>query len=463
MSTETLSQQEIDALFSGAGGSAAASSPQPAPQRERADDVQIYDFRRPNLISKDRLRALDAMYALMCKSIEGWLTARSRSQIELELVGIEHFNYGEFVFSLPSPCSSFVFDIADGGQQGLIDFGREFAFFLVDRLLGGSGAPLVQDRVLTPLERMVVRIAADQIAAQLNDVWKDHVQLGLVMSRFESMPEMLRTANREDPVLVANVKVRGAGFESPLVLCLPFAVLEKFFTGYGSQRVQAGRGNARERELDRVAVEQSLRSAAVPVSARFPTVAISMHDLAHLQPGNTMATGLPHDAELHVHVGNERRFIGLPGRAGTRVAVRIKDTVESSPLGGAAIPSTRLSIMATTTLESKAAAESAPAAGVKFTEMEATGGVTGASALSSLFKLTLPVTIELGRAQMTVQEVLDLARGSVIQLDRLVGEPVDVLVGDRRFAEGEVVVIGEHFGVRITRIISAQAALEGAR
>jgi len=346
----------------------------------------------------------------------------------------------------------------------VVDLRREFAFFVVDRLLGGSGSPLVQDRVLTPLERMVVRIAADQIAAQLNDVWKDHVQLGLTMSRFEHMPEMLRVANREDPVLVANVKVRGAEFESPLVLCLPFAVLEKFFSGYGMQRVQAGRGNAHEREQDRVAVEQSLRLATVPVAARFPTVAISMHDLAYLQPGHTMATALPHDAELNVYIGNERRFIGAPGRAGTRLAVRIKELVEPSPLsGGSAVPSTRLSIMATTTMDAKAAAESAPAAGVKFTEMEATGGVTGASALSSLFRLTLPVTIELGRAQMTVQEVLDLARGSVVQLDRLVGEPVDVLVGDRRFAEGEVVVIGEHFGVRITRIISAQAALEGAR
>jgi flagellar motor switch protein FliN len=310
---------------------------------------------------------------------------------------------------------------------------------------------------------MVVRIAADQVAAQLNDVWKDHVQLGLTMSRFESMPEMLRVANREDPVLVANVKVRGTGFESPLVLCLPFSVLEKFFSGYGTQRVLAGRGNPRERELDREAVEESLRQASVPVAARFPTVAISMHDLAYLQPGHTMATALPHDAELHVYIGRERRFIGAPGRAGTRIAVRIKDVVESPPPSGGAVPSTRLSIMATTAMDPKAAAESAPAAGVKFTEMEATGGVTGASALSSLFKLTLPVTIELGRAQMTVQEVLDLARGSVVQLDRLVGEPVDVLVGDRRFAEGEVVVIGEHFGVRITRIISAQAALEGAR
>jgi flagellar motor switch protein FliM len=463
VSSETLSQQEIDALFNGGATTETEAAPVEQPARPRADDVQVYDFRRPNLISKDRLRALEAMYGLMCKSIESWLTARVRAQIELELVGVEHFNYGEFVFSLPSPCSAYVFDISESGQQALIDFGRDFAFFLVDRLLGGSGTPLVQDRVLTPLERMVVRIAADQIATELNSVWKEHVGLGLTMSRFESMPEMLRTSNREDPVLVANLMVKGASFESPLVLCLPFAVLEKFFTGSGSHRVISTHGTPQERQFDRTAIEQSLRGAHVPVSARFPTAAVAMQDLAYLQVGQTMMTGLPHDVELDVWVGPQRKYIGLPGRAGNRIAVRLKEPVDSSPSQGAAIPSTRLSIMSTTTYEAEAAAETAPASGVKFTEMEATGGATGASALSSLFRLTLPVTIELGRAQMTVQEVLDLTRGSVIQLDRLVGEPVDVLVGDRRFAEGEVVVVGEQFGVRITRIISAQAALEGAR
>jgi flagellar motor switch protein FliN/FliY len=75
--------------------------------------------------------------------------------------------------------------------------------------------------------------------------------------------------------------------------------------------------------------------------------------------------------------------------------------------------------------------------------------------LSMLLDLTLPVSIELGRTSMTVQEILRLGRGSVIQLERLAGEPIDIYVGDRRFAEGEVVVLGEHFGVRITRIVSA--------
>ncbi len=78
---------------------------------------------------------------------------------------------------------------------------------------------------------------------------------------------------------------------------------------------------------------------------------------------------------------------------------------------------------------------------------------TEPAALSMLSDLTMPVAIELGRTRMAVQEILALGRGSVIQLDRLAGEPVDVFVGDRRFAEGEVVVVGEQFGVRITRIL----------
>lgn len=84
----------------------------------------------------------------------------------------------------------------------------------------------------------------------------------------------------------------------------------------------------------------------------------------------------------------------------------------------------------------------------------------GERPLAALYELMLPVTIELGRTRMKVQEVLQLARGSVIELDRLAGEPVDIYVGDRRFAEGEVVVLGENFGVRITRIFPASGGDE---
>jgi flagellar motor switch protein FliN/FliY len=97
-----------------------------------------------------------------------------------------------------------------------------------------------------------------------------------------------------------------------------------------------------------------------------------------------------------------------------------------------------------------------------FEELQDAIAAGGEVPLGLLLDLTLPVSIELGRTSMTVQDVLRLGRGSVIQLDRLAGEPIDIFIGDRRFAEGEVVVLGEHFGVRLTRILSKKAPTEAA-
>jgi flagellar motor switch protein FliN/FliY len=89
-----------------------------------------------------------------------------------------------------------------------------------------------------------------------------------------------------------------------------------------------------------------------------------------------------------------------------------------------------------------------------FAELSASESMEGEVSINMLLDLSLPVSVELGRTNMLVQEILRLGRGSVIQLERLAGEPIDIYVGNRRFAEGEVVVLGEQFGVRITRIIS---------
>ena len=106
-------------------------------------------------------------------------------------------------------------------------------------------------------------------------------------------------------------------------------------------------------------------------------------------------------------------------------------------------------------------APAVPAAAIEspsFAELGLGAVSSGEVPMSMLLDLTLPVSIELGRTSMTVQEVLRLGRGSVIQLERLADEPIDIYVGDRRFAQGEVVVLGDHFGVRITRILSPNSS-----
>ncbi|MFY0542778.1 flagellar motor switch phosphatase FliY [Brevibacillus sp. H7] len=74
--------------------------------------------------------------------------------------------------------------------------------------------------------------------------------------------------------------------------------------------------------------------------------------------------------------------------------------------------------------------------------------------LNLLLDIPLQVTVELGRTKKLIKEILELSAGSIIQLDKLAGEPVDILVNNKLIAKGEVVVIDENFGVRVTDIIS---------
>jgi flagellar motor switch protein FliN/FliY len=81
--------------------------------------------------------------------------------------------------------------------------------------------------------------------------------------------------------------------------------------------------------------------------------------------------------------------------------------------------------------------------------------------LDFLKDLQLNVYIELGRTQMQIKDILELERGYVIELDKLASEPVDIFVNNKKIAEGEVVVIDKHFGIRITNLVDASDRLKG--
>lgn len=75
--------------------------------------------------------------------------------------------------------------------------------------------------------------------------------------------------------------------------------------------------------------------------------------------------------------------------------------------------------------------------------------------------LQLNVYIELGRTQMQIKDILELERGYVIELDKLASEPVDIYVNNKKIAEGEVVVIDKHFGIRIVNLTDAASQFKG--
>jgi flagellar motor switch protein FliN/FliY len=83
--------------------------------------------------------------------------------------------------------------------------------------------------------------------------------------------------------------------------------------------------------------------------------------------------------------------------------------------------------------------------------------------LNLILDVAVTLALEVGRARMSVRELLQLAPGAVVELDRLAGEPLDVLVNGVRIARGEVVVVNEKFGIRLTDVVSATERMEHAK
>ena len=331
MANETLSQNEIDALLGGSRAGTASPDAARAASVDVTGEAQNYDFRRPRRVSKDKLRTLQATYDRFAKALEGWLLGRVRGKVQLTVQSIEQFSFNEFTLALPTPCASFIADIEEsGGQQAVIDFGGDFAFYLVDRLFGGGTEPSTVTRALTPIERMAVRTAAERVVYLLSEAWSDYVELKFDLSGFESIPEILRAGNPEDQVLVAHIDVAAGTMHSRLLICLPFAVLDKFFAGSSERRVTM-LGSASELEQTRGLTENSVRNTRIGVAARLPEFRLSMQQLLDLKPGSILATGLPRTALLDVLVGTQRRFQATPGRLGTTLAIRLLDRIGPAP------------------------------------------------------------------------------------------------------------------------------------
>lgn len=114
-----------------------------------------------------------------------------------------------------------------------------------------------------------------------------------------------------------------------------------------------------------------------------------------------------------------------------------------------------------TMVDGEAAGQNESAASVKkarFAPLEPAIQPAGGNTMDLLLDVQLELSVELGRANLAVKEVLQMGPGSVVELNKLGGEPVDILVNGRAIAKGEVVVVDENFGVRVTEIINKGTA-----
>lgn len=106
-------------------------------------------------------------------------------------------------------------------------------------------------------------------------------------------------------------------------------------------------------------------------------------------------------------------------------------------------------------------AEAATAAAVGAAPATTKKGPTNTRTLEFLMDVALQVSVEVGRARMTINDLLQMGPGSVVELEKIAGEPLDIFINGKAVARGEAVIVNEKFGVRLTDIISPEERVEG--
>ena len=126
-------------------------------------------------------------------------------------------------------------------------------------------------------------------------------------------------------------------------------------------------------------------------------------------------------------------------------------------------PEPRVELTITDAREGGKPSEVAPSVrAARFAPLSQEPAIMEQNSLDLLLDVELELSVELGRTAISVREVLQLGPGAIVELEKLAGEPVDILVNGRRIAKGEVVVVDENFGVRITKIDSREEGLAQA-
>ncbi|HYC32881.1 MAG TPA: hypothetical protein VEB59_11385, partial [Gemmatimonadales bacterium] len=251
-----INQTDIDSILRGAGGTAATEAPV---------EAVPYNFLRPHRISKERRSTLTNIYARFAVSMQALLSSRLRLPTDVTIGSVEQATFGEFIMSLGNPCAAFVFDLG-GGCQGVFDLSIDLSYQLIDRMFGGPGGVRDVNRPLTQLERLVLKGVAERALAFLSEAWAEHHQFTPTQTGFESMPDALQVANREDNVLVTNVDLRAGDFSGLLTVCLPLMALEHFLQDKRAGAVRVARASDAERAVARGQVERTLRVATLPVA-----------------------------------------------------------------------------------------------------------------------------------------------------------------------------------------------------
>src|SRR5919202_1995345 len=193
----------------------------------RQSRVQEIDFRRPTKFARELVRRLEHAHESFCRTASSALSAELRTSFELSVAGSEQLPYGTAMAETHPDSLLAVLDVAPLETELSMIIEMPLALRLVDRLLGGGGAPPEGSaESLTDLEVVILRRALKSLVEPLSATWLDLADVHFTIGSMQTAPMTFQLVPPSEPVLMLHLETRLDGLVSPLGLCIPYRSVE---------------------------------------------------------------------------------------------------------------------------------------------------------------------------------------------------------------------------------------------
>jgi len=325
---ELLSQEEIDALLE------VVQDENVAPEElEKSSDileqrqVVLYDFKRPNRVSKEQLRSLRAIHDKMARNLASDISALMRSIVEVQLHSVDQMTYGEFLMSLPSPTSFNVFSLKPLDGKGVIEINPSIVFPMLDRLLGGDGSSYESNREFTDIELGLLDQILKAITQNMKEGWSPIMELFPVVEAKESSPNVVQIVAQNEIVVMIVMEIVIGHISGMMNICYPVISIESLLPKLANRDLMlSGASGRKSRNTELRAL---IRGAKIEVEAVLGYAYMSMQGIIDLEVGDIIKLNRPADDTVVVKVDGREKFIADFGVRRYRRSIKIREILKT--------------------------------------------------------------------------------------------------------------------------------------
>src|SRR5579864_6784742 len=324
---DALDQSEVDALLAavdtGQVQQADSSAALLGGRRGGRADVALYDFKRPERVAKDQMRALEALHEGFGRNLGAALSGYLRTIVEVSVTHIEQLTYSEFIHSLPNPTCFNLLKSEQLDGQLCLEISPLIIYPIIDRLLGGSNADLfIPQRPLTQIEQRLVQRITDRATHHLSEAWSNLTPVTFSVQDFESNPQLVQIVPPNETVVVVGFELKMGNRAGTMSLCIPYNVIEPIMGLLATQNwFSYQRKGGQEDHLRKL--KTNVVNAPVEARAFLAQTTIKLNELLALQVGDVITTDKPIEREVLIQVEGKHKFLGQIGQLRGKRALRV--------------------------------------------------------------------------------------------------------------------------------------------